>query len=120
LGLVNITCAKEGNMKSVLMAGAHGVRLAYRAAHRVKRWRRGGVPRMERTTIEGSSPLVLWGLRSDASMLRGPCLPTSVALDVGVRETESHIKSLALLVVSFYVIDTGYNSGVTFNAHLEI
>jgi alkaline phosphatase D len=33
--------------------------LAYRVTHRVKRWRSGVAPRLERTTVEGTLPLVL-------------------------------------------------------------
>jgi alkaline phosphatase D len=33
--------------------------LAYRVAHRVKRWRRNVAPRLERTLLEGTLPLVL-------------------------------------------------------------
>jgi len=33
--------------------------LAYRVKHRVKRWGRGAAPRLERTALEGSLPLVL-------------------------------------------------------------
>jgi alkaline phosphatase D len=38
---------------------ADGGPLAYRVAHRVNRWDRGGAPRLERTTLEGALPLVL-------------------------------------------------------------
>jgi alkaline phosphatase D len=38
---------------------ADGGPLAYRITHRVKRWGRGAAPRLERTTFEGSLPLVL-------------------------------------------------------------
>jgi alkaline phosphatase D len=37
---------------------ADGGTLAYRVAHRVKRWRQGAAPRLERTTLEGKLPLV--------------------------------------------------------------
>jgi len=33
--------------------------LAYRVRHRVKLWRRGVAPRLERTKVEGTLPLVL-------------------------------------------------------------
>ncbi|MGA9773697.1 MAG: alkaline phosphatase D family protein [Blastocatellia bacterium] len=38
---------------------ADGGLLAYRVAHRVKRWASGAAPRLERTTLEGTLPLVL-------------------------------------------------------------
>jgi alkaline phosphatase D len=38
---------------------ADGGPLVYRVTHRVKRWERGAAPRLERTTFEGVSPLVL-------------------------------------------------------------
>jgi hypothetical protein len=44
-------------------------------------------------------------LRPNARVLRSPRLPPSVSLDVGVGKAESHIKRLALVVVSSYVID---------------
>ncbi len=36
-----------------------GGALAYRVAHKVKRWKRGDAPRLERTLVEGSLPLGL-------------------------------------------------------------
>jgi alkaline phosphatase D len=33
--------------------------LAYRITHRVKRWKRGAAPRLERTALEGALPLIL-------------------------------------------------------------
>ncbi|MGB0103672.1 MAG: hypothetical protein WBL97_16670 [Candidatus Sulfotelmatobacter sp.] len=33
--------------------------LAYRAAHKVKLWKRGAEPRLERTLREGTLPLVV-------------------------------------------------------------
>jgi alkaline phosphatase D len=39
--------------------GADGGPLAYRVAHRVKRWAPGVPPRLERTVVEGTLPLVL-------------------------------------------------------------
>jgi alkaline phosphatase D len=38
---------------------ADGGPLAYRVTHRVKQWGRGAAPRLERTALEGSLPLVL-------------------------------------------------------------
>lgn len=38
--------------------GLDGGPLAYRVAHRVKRWERGAAPRLERRTLEDALPLV--------------------------------------------------------------
>lgn len=38
---------------------ADGGPLAYRVAHKVKRWTHGTAPRLERTTLEGTLPLIL-------------------------------------------------------------
>jgi alkaline phosphatase D len=40
-------------------ASPDGGPVAYRVAHRVKRWGQGGAPRLERTALEGALPLVL-------------------------------------------------------------
>jgi alkaline phosphatase D len=40
-------------------ARADGGPLAYRVAHRVRLWAKGAAPRLERTTVEGTLPLVL-------------------------------------------------------------
>ena len=40
--------------------GADGGPLAYRVAHRVKRWAPGAAPKLERSMVEGTLPLVLF------------------------------------------------------------
>ena len=94
---------------------------------RTQRLRKGGETIFPADSSAGWSHLFLTNLisikrslGSYACVLRGPGLPASVALDVGVGETQPHVESLALFVVAFYVIDAGYHAGGPFNSRPQI
>jgi alkaline phosphatase D len=53
---VEFVCIPEPLLRS---PDVNGEPLAYRVIHQVKLWRSGEVPRVQRTTVEGTLPLVL-------------------------------------------------------------
>jgi len=53
---VEFVCIPQPLMRS---PDVNGGPLAYRVAHQVRLWRAGEVPRVQRTTVEGTLPLVL-------------------------------------------------------------